>query len=86
MTAHASPRRIVGTAQAANSVRQPTLAPTSAEVPAELVGWAPGPITLAPTFRCGACDNPRSPKGRRLRRVRGLRTWVCGVCDFKLSK
>ena len=86
MTAHASPRRIVGTDPAANSVRQPALVPTLAIVPAELVGWKSGPVTLAPTFRCGACDNPCSPRGRKLRRVRGLRTWVCGACDLKLSK
>lgn len=47
---------------------------------AELVAWQPGPVSASPTFRCGACSQPRSTGGRKLRRVLGLRTWVCAAC------
>ncbi len=36
---------------------------------------------MAPTFMCAACArNGMSTTGRRLRRVQGLRQWVCARC------
>jgi hypothetical protein len=36
---------------------------------------------MAPTFRCAACARPGlSTTGRRLRRVHGVRQWVCAKC------
>lgn len=32
------------------------------------------------TFRCGQCDQPRLPTGRKLLPVRGLRVYVCKAC------
>lgn len=36
-----------------------------------------GPLV---TFRCGACDMPRVPMGRKVLKVRGLRVFVCQAC------
>lgn len=35
------------------------------------------------TFLCAACARSRPVPGRRLRRVAGLRTWVCAHCARK---
>lgn len=35
---------------------------------------------MAQTFLCPMCVKPRAVLGRRLRRFRGLRQWVCGGC------
>jgi len=32
------------------------------------------------TFKCAACLRPSQILGRRLRRVHGVRQWVCGGC------
>mgnify|MGYP001769277380 CR=1 FL=1 len=41
---------------------------------------SPG-VGMAPTFRCGACARQGLPTtGRRLRRVHGVRQWVCRRC------
>jgi len=34
----------------------------------------------AMTFICGGCAKSRSVTGRKLRHVRGFRTWVCAEC------
>lgn len=35
---------------------------------------------IGATFRCGSCDRLRSLFGRRIRKVRGLKTYVCRDC------
>lgn len=32
------------------------------------------------SFRCAACAKPKPVPGRRLKRVLGLRQWVCKGC------
>jgi len=51
----------------------------TAKRPAD-VPWKPVGAGLAPQFRCGACDKPSSPAGRKLKHVLGLRTYVCARC------
>lgn len=48
---------------------------TAADVRFLLVG-----VGMANTFRCGACTKPRPIFGRRMRRVLGLRQYVCKGC------
>lgn len=38
---------------------------------------------LLTTFLCAACNKPKMTTGRRLKRVQGLRTWVCKACAEK---
>jgi transcription elongation factor Elf1 len=38
---------------------------------------------LTTTFLCAACSKPKLTTGRRLKRVQGLRTWVCKACAEK---
>lgn len=41
---------------------------------------SPG-VGMAPTFMCAACARKgMSTTGRRLRRVHGVRQWVCAKC------
>jgi hypothetical protein len=42
--------------------------------------WQPTGVGMAPTFRCALCSKPRSPTGRKLQRVQGVRQWVCKYC------
>lgn len=35
---------------------------------------------LSQLFRCPSCDRNRQMTGRKLRRVMGLRTWICAEC------
>lgn len=44
------------------------------------VPFKPRGLGLAMLFRCAACSNPSSTLGRGLRRVNGLRTYVCKAC------
>lgn len=46
-------------------------------------GFVPVGIGCTPMFRCGDCDKTSHSAGRRMRRVRGLRTWVCVHCAKK---
>lgn len=48
--------------------------------------WRPSGIGHASTFLCGRCDTPSLTTGRRLRRVLGLRTYVCARCIAKEPK
>jgi hypothetical protein len=34
-------------------------------------------VGMSPTFRCGACHQFKTMPGRRLKRVLGLRQYVC---------
>jgi hypothetical protein len=47
--------------------------------PADVRLTSPGPGVLA-TFLCPRCAKSKSCVGRKLQRVRGLRTWVCRAC------
>lgn len=47
--------------------------------------WLPCGPGMSNTFMCGACAKPRIIFGRKLKRVRGLRTWVCHECAGKQS-
>ena len=41
---------------------------------------SPG-VGMSPTFQCAACARQGLPTtGRRLRRVQGVRQWVCKRC------
>jgi len=44
------------------------------------VAFKPAGTGMAGTFLCGACANFRSIYGRRLKRVMGLRQYVCAAC------
>lgn len=35
---------------------------------------------MSQSFRCGACCKPKPITGRRLKRVMGLRQYVCAGC------
>lgn len=35
---------------------------------------------LTSLFQCGKCGKRGSTMGRRMRYVRGMRTWVCAAC------
>ena len=37
-------------------------------------------LGLATNFQCGKCSKRGTTIGRRLRYVRGMRTWVCLAC------
>ena len=43
---------------------------------------APSPKPAPPRYRCQACSEFVLPKGRRLQRVNGVRTWV-GPCCYR---
>lgn len=47
--------------------------------------WLPCGSGMANQFLCGRCAKPRVIFGRKLKRVRGLRTWVCHECAGKQS-
>jgi predicted SprT family Zn-dependent metalloprotease len=40
-------------------------------------------VGMVPTFRCGDCDKPKISTGRKMKKVKGLRTWVCKACVEK---
>jgi hypothetical protein len=42
--------------------------------------WRQVGVGTVARFRCGDCDRPSSTLGRKLKMVRGLRTWVCKGC------
>lgn len=42
-------------------------------------------VGMAATFKCGDCDKSASTIGRRMRKVRGLRTYVCAGCVRKVA-
>lgn len=42
--------------------------------------WREVGLGAVPRFRCAACDRASDTTGRRLKRVNGLRTWVCRKC------
>lgn len=45
------------------------------------IKWRNAGIGLASRWACGACGKPQYMMlGRKLRRVRGVRTWVCAGC------
>lgn len=44
------------------------------------VKWQNYGTGMSSTFRCGACCKPKSIGGRRLKRVFGLRQYVCKEC------
>lgn len=44
------------------------------------VRFKPAGVGLAGTFRCAACGVPKMVLGRKLRRVQGVRQWVCARC------
>ena len=44
------------------------------------VKFKPAGTGMAGTFRCGACAKFRMIHGRRLKRVMGLRQYVCAAC------
>jgi hypothetical protein len=43
-------------------------------------GFKPSGVGLYMTFRCAACANVRGCVGRKLKRVMGLRQFVCQKC------
>lgn len=45
------------------------------------VRFRPAGVGHASKWACGACAKPQwSMLGRKLRRVRGVKTWVCAGC------
>ncbi len=44
------------------------------------VPYRPAGVGLTLTFRCADCAVPKPVLGRKLKRVRGLRQWVCAGC------
>lgn len=42
--------------------------------------WREVGLGTVARFRCGQCDKTSDTYGRKLRRVPGLRTWVCRAC------
>lgn len=42
--------------------------------------FVPQGVGLAMTFRCGACCKVKPVVGRKLKRVLGLRQYVCAKC------
>lgn len=43
-------------------------------------------MKLLHNFRCGQCGKDGSQKGCKYRRVRGVRTKVCGPCAERLAQ
>lgn len=37
-------------------------------------------LGLTSLFQCGRCSRRGSTMGRRMRKVRGVKTWVCAQC------
>lgn len=47
----------------------------------DLTGAQPGASAgLTSLFQCGKCSKRGATLGRKLKRVRGMRTWVCAAC------
>lgn len=40
---------------------------------------------LGPLFRCASCNKVRTCSGKALRRVFGVKTWVCGGCRINID-
>lgn len=48
--------------------------------------FRPVGMGMVSNFMCDACAKPKAVLGRKLRRLGGMRTWVCGACAARASR